>query len=131
MRLDQKGKINATLVFTVFVIALAAYVFFFEYQKGEKTDEKKINDSLVFSGFESAKVKGITVSPNLMNREFDIKAEKREGIWHLLSPINDVADNDAIETFVHSLLEEKSQDTLLGDQVGDLKTYGLDHPKGS
>lgn len=131
MKLNQKGKVSATLIFTIAVVALATYVFFFEYKKGEKTEEKKQADAKVFSGIEESKVKSLHVSPNLMNHEFDIRAEKKDGKWQLLTPINDVADNDAIETFIHSLLEEKTHDVLQGDQVGDLKTYGLDHPKGS
>lgn len=128
---NQNGKVSATLIFSILIIAVAAYVFFFEYKKGQKDEEKKEADAKVFSGFETDKVQSFTIAPNAMNHDFDIRVEKKDGKWSVLAPVNDVGDNDAIQSFLNSLTEEKIEESIAADQAGDLKTYGLDHPKGS
>lgn len=118
------------MIFSLVVVALAAYVFFFEYRKGQKVEEQKEQDAKVFAGLKLSDVQNLVISPNSANQQMDIKLEKKQGGWHVVSPVNDVADNDAIEAYINTLLEEKTQDSL-GEESADLKTYGLDQPKGS
>lgn len=125
-----KKKLNGSVIFSILVVALATYIFFFEYQNGESAKEQKQKDAKVFSGIELAQVQGLIVSPNSMNSEKDIKVAKLDGVWRVTAPLNDVADKDAVETFINTLLDETTQDNL-GTDAADLKTYGLDQPKGS
>lgn len=126
--LSQRGRISGTLLFTLIVIGLAAYVFFFEYKKGQQDEIKKKEAAVIFAGLELSQVSGVTVKPNHANSESDIVLERIESGWSITKPVNDLADKDAVETYVSTLLEEKAQDSL-GTDV-DLKTLGLDQPKG-
>lgn len=127
---SQKKKFNGLVIFSVLVVALAAYVFFFEYKTGENSEEQKQKDAKVFAGLEVSKIQGLIVSPNSMNPAMNIKVAKLDGVWRVTAPVNDVADKDAVETYISTLLDEKTQDSL-GKEAADPKTYGLDQPKGS
>lgn len=126
---NQRGKMSRTLMFTLVVVVLAVYVFVFEYRKGNQDEEKKAQDALIFNGFDLSQVTQIVVSPNFVNKDSDIKLEKKENKWHLTSPVKDLADQTAVETYISTLLAEKTQESL--GHVEDLKTLGLDVPKGS
>ncbi len=129
MARSKKG-LSGSVIFSILVVALAAYIFFFEYRKGEKDKEHKASEAKIFSGLDVSKIQGLIVSPNSMNSSADIKVAKLGGVWRVTAPLNDVADKDAVETFINTLLEETTQDGL-GADAADSKTYGLDQPKGS
>ena len=129
MARSKKG-LSGSVIFSILVVALAAYIFFFEYRKGEKDKEHKASQAKIFSGLDVSKIQGLIVSPNSMNSKMDIKVAKLDGVWRVTAPLNDVADKDAVETFISTLVEETTQDGL-GAEAAESKTYGLDQPKGS
>jgi hypothetical protein len=140
-------KFKGTFVFSVLVMALVAYSYFFEYKKDIETTEKKEKDSIIIpylkdqiSEFEITKKNLQGVDETLL-----VKKEKQadgKDLWMIKTPLSDLGDAAMIEDWLGSLISEKSTDELDGSssEQGEKSeqseksainwaSYGLDKPK--
>ncbi|HWP59233.1 MAG TPA: DUF4340 domain-containing protein [Candidatus Acidoferrales bacterium] len=113
----RSGK---TLALAVIFVALAAYVYFFEWRKetGERR-EKLLN----FSPEEAAVVE-------LKNPAGEIRLERENaGGWKLTAPLKARADRAAVQSLLETLSAAEVARTVVADPPADeLKNFGLDQP---
>lgn len=114
---------SGTLVTAVVVAAVAGYAYFFEFKKGKETEEKKQKDALVLH-LEKDKISRL----ELHRQSGALVLEKQDGVWRLAEPVRDSVDSGAVTALIESLVQEKSDETVVeGDEIG-WATYGLDKP---
>lgn len=112
-----------TFVFMIAVGALIAFTYW-DYQRSEKESEREEEARTVvrLPTEELTKVE-------ILKRGSDLAFEKKDGKWHLIEPIKDLADEQAVMTLFLSFKNEKTIETVAeGVDASALKTYGLDEP---
>ena len=111
-----------TLVFGVLVAALVAFTVF-DYKRSTKQEEQKQKDLSVlrYKGDELAKLEIIT-------RMGATVLEKKDGKWRVTAPLQDVADEQGVGSFLSAIESEKITDTVAEGAGVDLATYGLKDP---
>lgn len=118
-------------------LAVAAAVFDFQWEKVK--EEKKTADSMVFAVkpeqvheftmvfTDPAKIvkDGVAVVANKTTIAFE------NGKWTIKAPIEEIADQEQVRTFVEQLTQEKAQEVGGQKENIDWANFGLDSPKGS
>lgn len=124
----KKKKSPIGLLFVVAVAAFASWTYFAQY-KGKESQQKEKEKAEALVPFSNAEITGI-----FLEGKFELK--KQDGQWRLMSPITDLADPIAVESYLSSLSTEKSKAIVVGDGVDgienatiDWKTYGLEATK--
>lgn len=112
-----------TFVFMIAVGALIAFTYW-DYQRAQKQaeQEEEARSVVRFPTDQLTKVE-------ILKRGSDLVLEKLDGKWHIVEPIKDLADEQAVMTLFLSFKNEKTMETVVeGASAEELKTYGLDDP---
>ncbi|PWU17363.1 MAG: hypothetical protein C5B49_09115 [Bdellovibrio sp.] len=120
-------------------VAVSAAVFDFQWEK--KTEEKKTEDSIVFKDFKPDQCVSLeltTANPASLVKdgtpvlENTVVLKKEKDEWWIKSPIEELADQAAVRSFLEGLPAEKATEiAALGQKEAEWETFGLDKPKGS
>lgn len=114
-------KISGSTLLFVLLVVLGLYTYFFEFYKKEKDDQRKTEESKIFLSLVKDQVHQITIRSGNDN----LTIERTVDGWQLTSPIKDIADNDTVESFVNSLIDEKTKDLVKEGNGSDDKTFGF------
>lgn len=90
-------------LFYLFVVILAASVYYFDYYKGEKDQEKKDKDAVLIP-FLKEEVSKVELKTAAGEMELD-KVDKQ---WTMKKPVSDLAATDEVDGWTQSLTMEKS-----------------------
>ncbi len=117
----MKKRFGATGFFALIVAALAAFTVY-DYLSSQKKEDAKENDSKIIR-LNKEEITSIEVSGS----KDSFHLQKVEGKWRIAAPIDESADQQAVFTYLDSLVVEKSSQTV-NEGDFDLKTYGLVSP---
>ncbi|MGE3974588.1 MAG: DUF4340 domain-containing protein [Bdellovibrionales bacterium] len=112
-------KHSSTWILLILTIAVVGYAYFFEFQKRKTDEESKEKEALILA-VEKDKITRIEFTGR---NAFEIKKEGDH--WFLTRPVQDRADFVAVNTFLDSLLKEKS-DMEIEDEKIDFSMYHLE-----
>jgi Domain of unknown function (DUF4340) len=118
----MKKKFGWTYLFGAVVVALIGFTVF-DFQRAEKAETEKEASSRVLS-LEASDVAAFEYSVKGEVR----RLEKKDDRWIVVLPFQDSADQQAVQTFIESLLSERVQETVKEGEGINLSTYGLDKP---
>lgn len=120
-------KTRTTIVLLVIVVAVAAFIRFYERHQPNTEEAQRRAGNVV--NFERDKVDGITIQ----NGEDRIELRKENNKWRIESPIKDLADGSTIDSFIGDLENWQRFDTIPAKEVREdknrLNEYGLARPK--
>ncbi|MEY2528499.1 MAG: hypothetical protein QOJ05_589 [Verrucomicrobiota bacterium] len=120
-------KTKTTLLLLAVVIAVAAYIKFFE-SKGPNTEEAKRRAGNVVN-FERDALEGIVI----LNGDDKIDLRKQGQKWRLEAPFKDQADRGAIENLLANLDSWQKYDSIPASEIardkGKLDEFGLSKGK--
>jgi hypothetical protein len=107
------------IALTVFVAAVAAFVWFFE-RKQPTTDERRERADRLFAGFEQDRARRVVVT----NKHGRFELVKEKDSWRLVAPLADDANPGAVSSLLSTVAALKADRTL---EAKDLKLadYGL------
>ena len=113
-------RLRNTLLLAAVLILLAAYIYFFELQKGASGKAEQL---LNFKAEEAA-----AIVLSYPRREIQLQREA-SGKWKLIQPLRADADQSAIGGILAALSAGEIQRTLEKKPTPeDLKSFGLDRP---
>lgn len=114
------------LLFALLVVAFGVGVYIFDYQKKAMEQERKVTESKIIN-FNCDQINHIEVKQD----KDEIVLQKSETGWSILEPIQDIADNDYVESTLKTLCDEKylavAKEALPGEKL-NLSEYGLENP---
>lgn len=111
------------IAFTI-VVCLGLYSYFIEF-KG-KEDKKKTEEqaSALFSSIEKDQVNSLKMTKG----NFKIELERSSEGWKLKEPLSDSADSNEVESWISTLLSEKSTSVAVEGNDIQWKYFGFDQP---
>lgn len=112
---------KGTILALVIVAALVVFTIF-DTKKAEKKEQQERDAKLLFkiSASEIAKIE-------LEDKDPARVLEKKEGVWHLTAPIEDLVDMQELTSVLEAIEHETALDTVSED-ANDLATFGLEKP---
>jgi hypothetical protein len=122
-------KLKTNLVLGVFFLGLLAFVYLYEIRGGTERQEAATQaKSLLALG--DADVRQITIE----RRDTTLVLQSEGGQWRLTSPVEDRADDDAVQRYVQALRETERESVMAdsGAVVADPRLaakYGLAMPR--
>lgn len=125
------------LLLGVTAVAVSASVFDYVWQ--ERKDEKKAENSFVFR-LKPSDVTDITFilsEPSTITHDGQALVTNKLMLshgslgWSIVSPINELADQESVKSELESLLKEKSTDVGGAREKVDWEQFGLAQPRGS
>jgi hypothetical protein len=119
---------KSTLVVLLAAIALGAAVYYFDWRRSQKENEKPSADAekLAYS-IQPQEVSSLTITHPGNSSGSVLHFEKRGGIWQVTQPIETQADQFSLEGIVNSLASSRIAQTEPGTP-DRLKMFGLDPP---
>lgn len=111
-----------TILLAVAVLALGAFIYFFESHQ-PTTEERQERSDKVFASFDQEKMRRIVIT-NPSGR-FELRKDANE--WRLAAPIADLANQGAVAGLLSSLAGLKSERSLPVAEA-PLASWGLDAP---
>src|SRR6266702_6993749 len=118
---------RTTLVLAAIVLAVFAYVRFFELKQPGTEEAKRQAQNVV--NFEQAKIDGVVIQ----NGDDKIEMRRRDNKWRLEAPIKDQADGSLIENLLSDLENWQKDATISAKEIevdkNKLNEYGLNKPK--
>ncbi|HEY4777840.1 MAG TPA: DUF4340 domain-containing protein [Candidatus Acidoferrales bacterium] len=119
---------KSTLVVLLAAIALGAAVYYFDWRRSQKENEKPSADAdkLAYS-IQPQDVNSLTIAHPGNSAEPVQHFEKRDGIWQVTQPIETRADQFSLEGIVNSLSSARIAQTEPGTP-DRLKVFGLAPP---
>jgi len=111
-----------TLLMAVVLVALSAFVYFYEIRGREEREEAAEQESLLLH-FESEDVTGLSITTD----EGTVSATKSDGTWRITAPVETAADSIAIQTIVDNVSKAGHQRLVL-EAADDLDPFGLSEP---
>lgn len=119
-------KTKNTLLLLAVLVAISAYVYFYEIKGGqERKKEKETASQLV-------PVKKDNVTGIILERPADkvkIHAVKTNDQWKIIEPIETDGDKFAIEGIINSIVDSKIERVVAND-TSSLQDFGLKPPEG-
>jgi hypothetical protein len=112
-------RLRNTFILALIFAGLAAFLYFVEFERAAEEAKKKTLFDL-----DGDKVTGVTLT--YPDRKIVVK--KADGKWRLAEPIEDLADETAVENLVRAIAECEIKKTL-DDVPADLAPFELDKPK--
>lgn len=111
-----------TFVFAVIVAGLVLFTVS-DYNKSLKEEEQKEQDlTLVkITPEETARIE-------LISKNNSIVLERTDDNWQLISPVQDRADEQAVQSLLSAMQSEKIEEVVVSGSDVSLPTYGLDKP---
>ena len=116
-------NLRTTLILAVLVLGLGAYAYFYEYKGGQKRDEQKEKEKVLF---EIKKEDVSELSIDGMGKPVKIVAGKGDS-WNLVEPVTAKADEATVNRILEHFASFKYRD-LVDSQPKDLAKYGLNKP---
>lgn len=113
-----------TMAFTGFVALVVGYAIY-DYKSEQKTEEKKQTASMLAT-LSADQISKIT----LKNEKGEFSLSKSSQGWSILSPIEDAANDSAVQELIDGIVTEKSNDVAAEGEAWTKETYGLVSPKG-
>ena len=119
---------KSTLVVLLAAIALGAAVYYFDWRRSQKENEKPSADAdkLAYS-IQPQDVNSLAITHPGNSAEPVLRFEKRSGIWQVTQPIETRADQFSLEGIVNSLSSARIAQTEPGTP-DRLKVFVLDPP---
>src|SRR2546423_5850454 len=118
---------RTTLVLAAIVLAVFAYVRWFELKQPGTEEAKRQAQNIV--NFERAKIDGVVIQ----NGDDKIEMRRRDSKWRLETPIKDQADGSLIENLLSDLENWQKDATISAKEIeadkSKLSEYGLNKPK--
>src|SRR5256885_16108429 len=118
---------RTTLVLAAIVLAVFAYVRWFELKQPGTEEAKRQAQNIV--NFERAKIDGVVIQ----NGDDKIEMRRRDSKWRLETPIKDQADGSLIENLLSDLETWQKEGTIPSKDIeadkSKLNEYGLNRPK--
>jgi hypothetical protein len=118
---------RTTLVLAAIVLAVFAYVRFFELKQPSTEEAKRQAQNVV--NFDRAKIDGVVIQ----NGDNKIEMRRRDNKWRLEMPIKDQADASLIENLLSDLENWQKDATISAKEIeadkSKLNEYGLNKPK--
>ncbi|HDK35711.1 MAG TPA: hypothetical protein ENG82_02295 [Bacteroidetes bacterium] len=118
-------KAKNTLILLAVLVAIVAYVYFYEIKGGEERKKEKEAAS------ELLPIKKEDVSGLILERPAEnikIKAVKKDDQWEITEPVKTAGDRFAIEGVINSVLNSKIERVVAKD-TASLKDFGLKPPE--
>ena len=121
-------KFRNTLILLVILAALAAYVLLVDRKAPalDQGDEAFPTPMAEVLSFEMAQARGLRLERSDPDQVTDIQMGE-DGLWHILEPLQDEADQDAVTRLLETLTTLRPSRVLTGT-VGAPGDYGLDPP---
>jgi len=110
------------IILAALVLAVGAFIFFFEQHQPTTTERTKRADR-VFTDLDGDAV----VSVELRTSRGPVVLEKTDEVWQLVEPMSYPADAGAVRSLIQSIEALDSERALPLDEV-ELSDYGLDAP---
>src|SRR6266550_2420333 len=118
---------RTTLILAVVVLAVFAYLRFFEMKQPSTGEARRQAQNVV--NFDRSKVDGIIIQ----NGDEKIEIRRRDNKWRLEIPIKDQADAALVENLLSDLETWQKEGTIPAKDIeadkGKLNEYGLNRPK--
>jgi hypothetical protein len=118
---------RTTLILAVVVLAVFAYLRFFEMKKPSTGEARRQAQNVV--NFDRSKVDGIIIQ----NGDEKIEIRRRDNKWRLEIPIKDQADAALVENLLSDLETWQKEGTIPAKDIdadkSKLNEYGLNRPK--
>ncbi len=118
---------RTTLILAVVVLAVFAYLRFFEMKQPSTEEARRQSQNVV--NFERSKVDGIIIQ----NGDEKIEIRRRDNKWRLETPIKDQADGALVENLLSDLETWQKEGTIPAKDIeadkSKLNEYGLNRPK--
>lgn len=115
---------RTTIIAGVILLALGLYTYFYEIKGGEKRDEEKTKEKLLFQ-VKKEDVAEIRIDG--LEQPLKIVPDK-EDTWNMLEPVRARADESGVSRILTAVSDFKYRD-LIEEHPKDLAQYGLDKPK--
>jgi len=116
-------KTRTTVVLLLLVVAIGAYIRFYE-SKQPNTEEANRRAQNVIN-FDRDKIDGIVIQ----NGDERIELKRLDKKWRLESPVKDLADGSVIESLLFDLEDWKKEATITGKEIeadkNKMADYGL------
>jgi hypothetical protein len=118
---------RTTLILGVVVLAVFAYLRFFEIKQPNTEEARRQAQNVV--NFDRSKIDGIIIQ----NGDEKIEIRRRDNKWRLETPIKDQADGALIENLLSNLETWQKEGTIPAKDIeadkSKLNEYGLNRPK--
>jgi Domain of unknown function (DUF4340) len=118
---------RTTLILGVVVLAVFAYLRFFEMKQPNTEEARRQAQNVV--NFDRSKIDGIIIQ----NGDEKIEIRRRDNKWRLETPIKDQADGALIENLLSNLETWQKEGTIPAKDIeadkSKLNEYGLNRPK--
>ncbi len=120
-------KLRTTLILLVLVVGLGVWIKFFESKKPNTEMATRRAGQVV--NFDRDKLEGIAIQ----NGDDRIELQRQAGKWRLTRPVQDQADNAAIDNLISDLENWRKEGTIAAKDVtadkGRMTEFGLSQPK--
>ncbi len=113
---------SSSLLFSL-VVFTAVYIYFFEYKKDKDQEAFERQASRIVK-WDVEKIKSFIIKTE--NSVLHLK--RLEENWEIESPINDLAENSIVQSFLTQLTERQSEETVREGEDIDYSIYGLEKP---
>src|SRR2546430_7867654 len=118
---------RTTLILSVLVLAVFAYLRFFEMKQPSTGEARRQAQNMV--NFDRSKIDGIVIQ----NGDQKIEIRRRDNKWRLETPIKDQADGPLVETLLSDFENWQKEGTIPAKEIdadkSKLAEYGLNNPK--
>ncbi len=111
-----------TLFMAVVLVAISAFVYFYEIRGRAEREETERQESLLLL-FEAEEIVGLSITTD----EGTVQAAKSDGTWRITAPVEVAANSTAIETIVDNVSQATHQ-RLVVEAAEDLQPFGLAEP---
>lgn len=113
---------SSSLLFSL-VVFTAVYIYFFEYKKEKDQEDFERQASRVVK-WDVEKIKSFIIKTENRTLHLEHLGEN----WEIQSPINDLAENSIVQSFLTRLTERQSEETVREGEDIDYSIYGLEKP---
>jgi len=117
-------KFQSTIIFAAIVIAVCVFAFM-ELEKGSEEAIDKVYAELLMP---EIRIRSLNLISITQNGKETLKIIKENKIWNILIPVEDVADEISVNTFVSSVIDANVQTVTEESGAIQLEKYGLDKP---
>ncbi|MBK9294454.1 MAG: DUF4340 domain-containing protein [Oligoflexia bacterium] len=117
-------KNKGPIILAIIALLLGSYIYFFEYKKAND-DEKAKHEAQKIFNFDQNKVRKITFNSSF--GEFIVEKDA-QNVWRLTKPVEDLADDSAILSFMTSIVGE-NYDQIVSEDKASFNQFGLDNSK--
>jgi hypothetical protein len=118
---------RTTLILAAIVLAVFAYLRFFEMKQPSTEEAKRQAQNVV--NFDRSKIDGVIIQ----NGDEKVEIRRRDNKWRLETPIKDQADGALVENLLSDLETWQKEGTIPAKDIeadkSKLNEYGLNRPK--